>query len=65
MLGRRSLKLDLQPLDEELEKTLWTIRVRNMAAPGEANPPCSLREYFTPSSYTYSPCIQAPPVEAT
>ena len=36
-----------------------------MAAPGEANPPCSLREYFTPSSYTYSPCIQAPPVEAT
>ena len=65
MLGRRSLKPDLQPLDEELEKTLRTIRVKNMAAPGEANPPCSLREYFTPSSYTYSPCIQAPPVEAT
>ena len=65
MLGRRSLKPDLQPLDEELEKTLRTIQVRNMAAPGEANPPCSLREYFIPSSYTYSPCIQAPPVEAT
>ena len=65
MLGRRSLKSDLQPLDKELEKTLRTIRVRNMAAPGEANPPRSLREYFTPSSYTYSPCIQAPPVEAT
>lgn len=65
MQGRRSQQLDLHPLDEEIERTIRTIRARNMVAPNEANPPRQLREYFTSSSYTYSPCIQAPPVEAT
>ena len=31
----------------------------------ENDPPKQLKEYFTPSTYTYSPCIQVPPVEAT
>ena len=65
MLGCRSLQSELQPLDQEIEKTFRMIQFRNVAEPDEPNPPHQLKKYFTPSSYTYSPCIQVPPVEAS
>ena len=65
MLDRRSLQSELQPLGQEIEKTFRTIQSRNMTEHDEPNPPCQLKEYFTLSSYTYSPCIQVPPVEAS
>ena len=63
MLGHRSLRLELQPLDPEIERTIKVSHSWIIAAPNESNPLCQLKEYFTPS-YTYSPCIQVPPVEA-
>ena len=64
MLGRRSLQPKLHPLDPELERTLRTNQVKTMDPNHEGEPPHQLREYFTLSSYTYSPCIQVPPMEA-
>ena len=64
MLGRRSLELDLIPLDPEIERTLKATRNQSMDHNQEIDQPRQLREYFTPSQYTYSPCIQMPPVKA-
>ena len=65
MLGHRSLQSELQPLDQEIEKTFRTTRSRNIVECGEPNPPHQLKECFTLSSYTYSSCIQVPPTEAS
>ena len=65
MLGRRSLQPEIQPLDPKIEWTIRIIRARIIDRNHETDPPCPLREYFTLSSYTYSQCIQVPPIEAT
>ena len=63
MLEHHSLRPKIQSLDPKIERTLRANRSRNMDAK-DNEPPCQLREYFTPS-YTYSPYIQVPPIEAT
>ena len=65
MLGRRSLRPEIQPFDPEIERTFRANSCKNMDRNQENDPPRQLKEYFTPSTYTYSPCIQVPPVEAT
>ena len=64
MLGRRSLRPELKPLDPEIERTFRVNRPRNMDPQRGNEPPCQLKEYFTLSAYTYSPCIQPSPAEA-
>ena len=65
MLGCRSLQPELQPLDPQIERTIRATQIKTMNAHSETDQPRQLREYFTLSSYTYSPCIQVPPIEAT
>ena len=65
MLGRRSLRLEIQPFDPEIERTFRANRHKNMEQNQKNDPPRQLKEYFTPSTYTYSPCIQVPLVETT
>ena len=65
MLGRRSLRSEIQPFDPEIQRTFRVNRRKNMKRNQENDPPRQLKEYFTPSIYMYSPCIQVPPVEAT
>ena len=64
MLGRRSLDSELIPLDPEIDRTCRVNKLVSMELERNIDAPKQLREYFTPSQYTYSPCIQMPPVEA-
>ena len=64
MLGRRSLDSELIPLDPEIDRTCRVNKLVIMEPERDIDAPRQLREYFTPSQYTYSPCIQMPPVEA-
>ena len=57
MLGRRSLRPEIQPFDPEIERTFRANRHKKMDRNQENDPPKQLKEYFTPSTYTYSPCI--------
>ena len=65
MLGRRSLDSELIPLDPEINRTCRVNKPVTMEPERIIDVPKQLREYFTPSQYTYSPCIQMPPVEAS
>ena len=64
MLGRRSLESELIPLDPEINRACRASKSLTMEPNQDTDAPRQLREYFTPSKYTYSPCIQIPPVEA-
>ena len=64
MLGRQSLDSELIPLDPEINRTCRVNKPVTMEPERTIDAPKQLREYFTPSQYTYSPCIQMPPVEA-
>ena len=64
MLGCRSLDSELIPLDPEINRTCRVNKPVAMEPERTIDAPKQLREYFTPSQYTYSPCIQMPPVEA-
>ena len=63
MHGRRSLHLDLLPIDLELERTLRAQRAShrhlNTMAEDEGLPP-PLKTYFTPNAYTSPSCIWIP-----
>ena len=63
MLGRRSLELELILLDPEIDRTCRASKSLTMEPNQDTDAPRQLREYFTPSKYTYSPCIQVPLVE--
>ena len=62
MLGRRSLESELIPLDPEINRTCKANKSLVMEPNQDTNAPRQLREYFTQSQYTYSPCIQMPPI---
>ena len=63
MLGRRSLEYKLIPLDPEIDRTCKTNKSLIMEPNQDIDAPRQLREYFTPSKYTYSPYIQIPQIE--
>ena len=64
MLGRRSLESELIPLDTEIDRTYRASKSLTMEPNQDTGAPRQLREYFTPSKYTDSPCIQIPTIEA-
>ena len=64
MLGRQSLEPKLIPLDPKIDRTYRSNKLFTIEPNQDTDAPWQLRKYFTPSKYTYSPCIQIPPVEA-
>ena len=65
MLGCQSLESELISLDPEIDRTCRVNKPVTMEPERTIDAPKQLREYFTPSQYTYSPCIQMPPVESS
>ena len=63
MLGRWSLESELIPLDSKIDRTCRASKSLTMDPNQDTDAPRQLREYFSPSQYTYSPYIQMPPVE--
>ena len=64
MLGHRSLESKHIPLDPKIDRTCRANKSFTIEPNRDTDAPRQPREYFIPSKYTYSPCIQMPPVEA-